>query len=178
VFLTRSVVGRALKPPPVAQAFDETAFEHGMTMREKVTKLTRSESCQGCHAVINPLGFSLEHFDAVGRFRTTEAGRPVDAASDYADDDHGEIRLAGARDVAEFAIASERANRAFIEQLFQYLVKQSPRAYGSETSARLRDSFVASGYNLRHLLADIATLAALHGTESPLVAANPTPRAP
>ena len=178
VFLTRSVVGRALKSPPVAQAFDETAFEHGMTMREKVTKLTRSENCQGCHSVINPLGFSLEHFDAVGRFRTTEAGRPVDAASDFADDDHGAVRFAGARDVAEFAIASERANRAFIEQLFQYLVKQSPRAYGSGTAARLRDSFVASGYNLRQLMAEIATLAALHGTESTVFAANPTPRAP
>lgn len=178
VFLTRSIVGRALKPPPVAQAFDETSFEHGLTMREKVTKLTRSENCQGCHAVINPLGFSLEHFDAVGRFRAMEGGRPVDAASDLADEDQGVIRLAGPRDVAEFAIASERANRAFIEQLFQHLVKQSPRAYGPDTSARLRDSFVASGYNLRQLMADIATLAALHGFEPPRVAAADQPRVP
>lgn len=178
VFLTRSIVGRALKPPPVAQAFDEASFEHGMTMREKVTKLTGSENCQGCHAVINPLGFSLEHFDAVGRFRTKEGDRPVDAASDYADGDDAVVRLAGARDVAEFAIASERANRAFIEQLFQYLVKQSPRAYGSGTAARLRDSFVASGYNLRQLMAEIATLAALHSAESTVAAAIPSPRAP
>ena len=171
VFLTRSIVGRALKPPPVAQAFDETSFEHGMTMREKVTKLTRSENCQGCHAVINPLGFSLEHFDAAGRFRTTDAGRPVDAASDYADDEFAPVRLGGARDVADFAIASERANRAFIAQLFEHLVKQSPRAYGADTTSRLRDSFVASGYNLRQLMADIATLAALQGAGSPGVAA-------
>ena len=178
VFLTRSIVGRGLRPPPVAQAFDETSFEHGLTMREKVTKLTRSENCQGCHAVINPLGFSLEHFDAVGRFRTTDAGRPVDAASDYADEEGEVVRLAGARDVAEFAIASARANRSFIEQLFQHLVKQSPRAYGPDTTARLRDSFVASGYNLRQLMADIATLAALQGDEPPRVAAVDNPRAP
>ncbi|MFM9031534.1 MAG: DUF1592 domain-containing protein, partial [Opitutaceae bacterium] len=178
VFLTRSIVGRALKPPPVAQAFDEASFEHGMTMREKVTKLTRSENCQGCHAVINPLGFSLEHFDAVGRFRTKDGERPVDAVSDYADGEEAVVRLAGARDVAEFAIASERANRGFIEQLFQHLVKQSPRAYGADATARLRDSFVASGYNLRLLMAEIATLAALHGTDSTIVAATPSTRAP
>jgi hypothetical protein len=146
-----------------------------MTMREKVTRLTRSENCQGCHAVINPLGFSLEHFDAVGRFRTTDAGRPVDAASDYADDEFAPVRLGGARDVADFAIASERANRAFIAQLFEHLVKQSPRAYGTDTTSRLRDSFVASGYNLRQLMADIATLAALPGAGSPGVAAAPLP---
>ncbi|MEY2882097.1 MAG: hypothetical protein RLZZ15_4477, partial [Verrucomicrobiota bacterium] len=178
VFLTRSIVGRALKPPPQAQTFDDATFEHGMTMREKVTKLTRSENCQGCHAVINPLGFSLEHFDAVGRYRTEDAGRPIDAASDYADDEHATVRLASARDVAEFAITSERANRTFIEQLFQHLLKQSPRAYGPDTVTRLRDSFVASGYNLRQLMADIATLAALHGTESASIAATISPRSP
>ena len=172
VFLTRSIVGRALKPPPQAQTFDETSFEHGMTMREKVTKLTRSENCQGCHAVINPLGFSLEHFDAVGRYRTEDAGRSIDAASDYADDEHAPVRLASAGDVAEFAITSERANRAFIEQLFQHLVKQSPRAYGPDIVARLRDSFIASGYNLRTLMTDIATLAALHGTAPKALAAT------
>lgn len=178
VFLTRSIVGRALKPPPEAQAFDETSFEHGMTMREKVTKLTRSENCQGCHAVINPLGFSLEHFDAVGRYRTEDAGRAIDAASDYADDDHASVRLAGARDVAEFAIASEHANRAFIEQLFHHLIKQSPRAYGPDTLARLRDSFIASGYNLRSLMADIATLAALPGTAPTTLAVTSPPHSP
>ena len=175
VFLTRSIVGRALKPPPQAQTFDETSFDHGMTMREKVTKLTRSENCQGCHAVINPLGFSLEIFDAVGRYRTEDAGRAIDAASDYGDDEHATVRLAGARDVAEFAIASERANRAFIEQLFHHLVKQSPRAYGPDTVTRLRDSFIASGYNLRTLMADIATLAALHGA-APTTVADTSPR--
>lgn len=166
VFLTRSIVGRALKPPPEAQIFDDATFDHGMTMREKVVKLTRSENCQGCHAVINPLGFSLEWYDAVGRFRTEENGRPIDAASDYADDENATVRLGSARDVAEFAIGNERANHAFIEQLFHHLVKQSPRAYGPDTVARLRGSFVASGYHLRRLMADIATLAALR-SEAP-----------
>ena len=149
-----------------------------MTMREKVTQLTRSENCQGCHAVINPLGFALEHFDAVGRYRTEDTGRAIDAASDYADDEHASVRLAGARDVAEFAIASEHANRAFIEQLFHHLIKQSPRAYGPATLARLRDSFIASGYNLRTLLADIATLAALHGAAPTTLAVTSPPHSP
>ena len=178
VFLTRSIVGRALKPPPQAQTFDETSFDHSMTMREKVVKLTRSENCQGCHAVINPLGFSLEWYDAVGRYRTTENGRPIDAASDYTDDSQASVRFAGPRDVAEFAITNAHANQAFIEQLFHHLVKQTPRAYGTATVTRLRDSFIASGYNLRKLMAEIATLAALPAVETATVAATPTPPHP
>ncbi len=175
VFLTRSIVGRALKPPPMAQAFDEASFDPGMTMREKVVRLTRSENCQGCHAVINPLGFSLEWYDAVGRYRTTENGRPVDAVSEYNVDEGEKVRLGGARDVAEFAIANERANHAFIEQLFHHLVKQPLMAFGAETIVRLRDSFIASGYNTRKLMVEIATLNALRNTEPAMIAAT-TPR--
>ncbi len=69
VFLTRNIVGRALKPPPMAVAFKEADFAPNLTMREKITELTRSQACQSCHSVINPLGFSLEHYDAVGKFR-------------------------------------------------------------------------------------------------------------
>lgn len=172
VFLTRSIVGRALKPPPMAQAFDEASFEPGMTMREKVVRLTRSENCQGCHAVINPLGFSLEWYDAVGRYRTTENGRPVDAVSEYVVDEGEKVRLGGARDVAEFAIANERANHAFIEQLFHHLVKQPLMAFGAETIVRLRDSFIASGYNTRKLVVEIATLNALRNAEPAMIAAT------
>lgn len=172
VFLTRSIVGRTLKAPPMAQAFDEASFEQGMTMREKVVKLTRSENCQGCHAIINPLGFSLEWYDAVGRYRATENGRPVDAVSTYTGDEDEKIRLTGARDVADFALANERACQTFIEQLFHHLVKQPAMAYGPDTLEHLRVSFIASHYNIQHLVAEIATLAALRGVEPVTVAAT------
>ena len=171
VFLTRGIVGRSLRSPPVAVAFNDAEFAPGMSMREKVEKLTRAENCQGCHAVINPLGFSLEWYDATGRFRREEAGRPVDAASDYLADDGQAVRFGGARDVAEFALAHPASLEAFIEQLFHHLVKQPAIAHGPGVLSGLRDSWIASGYDLRQLMARIATLAALHGLDSPLPAA-------
>jgi hypothetical protein len=163
VFLTRNIVGRALKDPPMAQTFNEADFAPNLTMREKVAELTRPQACQGCHSVINPLGFSLEHYDAVGRFRTRENGRPIDAVSEYTTDDGKTIRLAGARDVAQFAAGSEQAQNAFIEQLFHQIVKQPMLAYGKDVPNRLRQSFIKSGYNVQKLLLEIATLSALHG---------------
>ena len=172
VFLTRGIVGRSLRSPPVAVAFDDGEFAPGMSMREKVEKLTRAENCQGCHAVINPLGFSLEWYDATGRFRRQEAGRPVDAASDYVADDGQAVRFTGARDVAEFALAHPASLEAFIEQLFHHLVKQPAIAHGPGVLAGLRDSWVASGHDLRQLMVRIATLAALHDLEPPTPAAR------
>jgi mono/diheme cytochrome c family protein len=162
VFLTRNIVGRGLKPPPVAVAFEDAAFDPTLSMREKVETLTRPEACQACHATINPLGFSLEHFDAVGRFRTTDGDRPVQAASDYVTSDGATIHLANAKDLAQHAAASTPAHRAFIEQLFHQIVKQPVRAYGLEVMDRLHTSFTESDFNIRQLLVEIATLAALH----------------
>jgi hypothetical protein len=173
VFLTRSIVGRGLKSPPMAVAFNDAEFAPNLTMREKVAHLTGGETCQGCHAVINPLGFSLEWYDAVGRFRREENGRAIDAVTDYVVDDSQKVRLTGARDVAEFAIANEQANHAFIEQLFHHIVKQSVRAYGPDTLPRLRNSFIASGYNLQKLIVEIATTGALGGAEPAILAATP-----
>jgi len=171
VFLTRGIVGRSLRSPQVAVAFNDAEFAPGMSMREKVEKLTRTENCQGCHAVINPLGFSLEWYDATGRFRREDEGRPVDAASDYFADDGQAVRLGGARDVAEFALAHAPSLEAFIEQLFHHLVKQPAIAHGPGVLAGLRDSWIASGHDLRQLMVRIATLAALHGLEPPPPAA-------
>lgn len=167
VFLTRNIVGRALKAPPIAVAFNDAEFAPNLTMREKVAELTRAQACQGCHSVINPLGFSLENYDAVGRFRTKEGTRPIDAVSDYITDDGETIRLTGARDLAEFAVKSEHAQSAFIEQLFHQVVKQPARAYGPAVLDRLRESFVASGFNIQTLLMDIAVTSALDRIEKP-----------
>jgi len=167
VFLTRNIVGRALRPPPMAMTFKDADFAPNLTMREKVAELTRPQACQTCHSVINPLGFSLENYDAVGRFRTSDKDRPIDVLSDYTTDDGRTVRFAGARDVAEFAASSEPAQNAFIEQLFNQVVKQPMLAYGSDTMDRLRQSFAASDFNIQRLLVDMVAISARYNIEKP-----------
>jgi hypothetical protein len=57
------------------------AAEMFNTTRDRFTTATTVSACRGCHALINPLGFAFENFDAVGRFRLTENGFPVDATA-------------------------------------------------------------------------------------------------
>jgi Protein of unknown function (DUF1592)/Protein of unknown function (DUF1588)/PA14 domain/Protein of unknown function (DUF1595)/Cytochrome C oxidase, cbb3-type, subunit III len=163
VFVTRNLLGGILKPPPKAIEFNDGHFDPKLSMREKVVQITRNTSCMTCHETINPLGFSLENFDAVGRFRSSENEQPIISESDFETFDGGRIRLHGARDVAKHAVESVTARRGFIRQLFQAVIKQNPGVYGPETLARLETKFTGSGYHIRHLLVDIQTLAALHG---------------
>jgi len=167
VFLTRNIVGRALKPPPMAMTFKDSDFAPNLTMREKVSQLTQPRDCQSCHSVINPLGFSLEQYDTVGRFRTSEHDHPIDTVSEYTTDEGQVIRLTGARDVAEFAINSAQAQNAFIQQLFHHAVKQPLLAYGADTLQHLRQNFIAANFNMQKLLTEVVTVSALRGLENP-----------
>jgi hypothetical protein len=111
--------------------------------------------------MINPLGFSLEHYDAIGRFRDVERDRPIDAAGYYQTLDGRRVEFNGVRDMAEFLAGSEETHAAFVEQLFHYMVKQPIRAYGSDQPDSLRQSLVASDFNVKRLLMDIITTSAL-----------------
>jgi len=164
VFLTRNILGRMLKPPPMAIAFMDDKFDPSFTMREKVTELTSKPACQSCHVTINPLGFSFERFDAVGRVRATDNKKPVDAVSDYTTADGNVIKLTGARDVAKHAAENGASQAGFVRNLFQALVKQPPTAYSPELLGQLTEKFRAGGFHVRNLAVEVAVVAALRPT--------------
>lgn len=160
VFLARNVLGRSLRPPPEAVAPLAPELAPNMTTRERVAAQTSPGACQACHVLINDLGFTLEHFDAVGRYREREIGRPIDATGGYIATDGGAVRLAGARDLAEFLANSEDVHRSFVTQLFEHVTKQPILAYGVETRERLLNDFRANHFNIRDLLVEIAVVSA------------------
>jgi hypothetical protein len=163
VFLTRNIVGMSLKPPQKAVVFEDSHFNPKLTMREKISELTRSGACMSCHSMINPLGFSLENFDAVGRWRTKDNNKPVNAVSEFTTHEGMLVRLTGPRDIVNYVAANPGGHRAFIRHLFHHLIKQEPTAYGSKVLDDLQKSFAANGCNIQKLLVEIALVAAADG---------------
>ncbi|MDF1739564.1 MAG: DUF1592 domain-containing protein [Verrucomicrobiales bacterium] len=159
VFLTRNIAGMTLKPPPEAIEFKDNDFPPHLSMREKVTELTRAKACMACHSMINPLGFSLEHYDAIGRWRAKEEDKPINDDGILETDSGERIEIKGPREVAEFAANSESSHRAFVRQMFHHSVKQPALAYGPETMNQLQQHFQNTNFNIRYLLVKIATLA-------------------
>jgi hypothetical protein len=159
VFLTRNIVGMSLKPPQKAVIFEDSHFNPKLTMREKITELTRSGACMSCHSMINPLGFSLENFDAVGRWRTKDNNKPVNPVSEFTTHEGRLVRLSGPRDIVNYVAANPGGHRAFIRHLFHHLVKQEPAAYGPATLDNLQKSFAANHCHVQKLMLDIALLA-------------------
>lgn len=165
VFVARKLIGRALKQPPENFEPLKEDFDPSMTTRQRVAHQTKHKTCQTCHSFINPLGFSLEGYDAVGRIRTREKDQPINTRSTYFTEDQQTVELNGPRELAEYLIASEKAQRSFVENLFHHFVKHSSRSYGPDVLDRLHRSFVEHQFNIKQLIKDIVTLASLQGTD-------------
>jgi Protein of unknown function (DUF1592)/Protein of unknown function (DUF1588)/PA14 domain/Protein of unknown function (DUF1595)/Cytochrome C oxidase, cbb3-type, subunit III len=160
VFLSRSVLGRTLRPPPEAVAPLAPDLHAGLTTRERVMLQTKPEVCQTCHSLINPLGFTLENFDAVGRFRNEEHGKPIDATGTYITRAGERKQFNGVRGLATFLAATDETHGALVDQLFHNLIKQPIRAYGLETPDNLRRAFEENRFNIRRLMVEVVTTAA------------------
>jgi hypothetical protein len=161
VFVARNVLGRVLRPPPEAVAPLAPDLHPDLTTRQRVTQQTKPESCQSCHGMINPLGFTLEHFDAVGRYRKDEKGRPIDATGQYETRAGEMVQFQGVQELAAFLADSKETHSAFVQQLFHHLVKQPVRAYGPQTLPDLSRFFAAHEFNLRKLTVEIMATTAL-----------------
>lgn len=166
VFVTRRLLGRTLKPPPQATEFKDADFKPGMSTREKVALITKPAACMSCHSIINPLGFSLEHFDAIGRYREKEVQKPINAATVLISTTGKSVNFNGARDLAQYIAEDKHAHAAFVDQLFHQAVKQPINAYGKNIREKLTTQFEKSGYNIQQLLIEIMLVASLHQPHS------------
>jgi len=100
-WILRRILGTPTPPPPADAGTipaDDKTF-NGLTVRERLAQHKRNATCANCHSRIDPLGFPLEGYDAVGRTRATYAdGKPVDVIGEFADD----TKISGAAGLLEY----------------------------------------------------------------------------
>ena len=72
-------------PPPNVPSLDENSVAANLPVRERLAAHRANAACASCHDLMDPVGFALENFDAVGRWRTLEEGKPVDATGGFPD---------------------------------------------------------------------------------------------
>jgi hypothetical protein len=155
VFLARGMLGQTLKPPPEALAPLPAELHPDLTTRQRVALQTEPAACMTCHRIINPLGFTLERFDAIGRYRDRDGNKPVDDVGAFQTSAGAMVPLHGARELAQYVAASDEGQAAFVEQLFHHLVQQPVEAYGPDVLENLRRSFAENDCNIRHLAVEI-----------------------
>jgi hypothetical protein len=117
-WVLRRILGTPTPPPPADAGTipaDDKTF-NGLTLRERLAQHKRNATCANCHLRIDPLGFPLEGFDAVGRTRTTYSdGKPVDVTGEFAD----KTTIVGTQGLLEYL---QRQNKQVVTTLSKKMI--------------------------------------------------------
>lgn len=120
VFVLEQLLCERLPPPPADEDIAPPPPDPDLTTRERWAAHSDDPACAGCHQVIDPIGFSLEDFDGMGRHRSEENGMPVDARGGASLIGIEDGAIEGGAELARAIAQSERAAACFGEQWLRF----------------------------------------------------------
>lgn len=143
--------------PPNVPALDKQDPEAvaKLTLRQR-TELHRTNAvCANCHQILDPIGFGLEKFDAIGRWRERDSnGQPIDAAGELP----GGHRFAGPQDLKKILSArTASVSRNVLEKLLAYALGRKLDGYDEIVVDDLMETVAADGYRMRSLIYAVVT---------------------
>jgi hypothetical protein len=115
-------------PPPMVKALPaDDRVREGLTFRQRLEQHRKDANCASCHARLDPLGFGLENYDVLGRWRERIAGEPVDASGQLTTGEE----FVGPEALKEILAGSKRALfvHNLAERMLSYAVRRGVEYY-------------------------------------------------
>ncbi len=153
-FIRESLMCLTIPPPPpgVNTAVVDQPTNVPMTRRQKLEAHITSDGCAACHKYMDPLGFPLENFDAIGKYRTTDNGLPVDPTGSF-----DGVAVADANGLGVAASQSVTVAQCLVRKYYAYAVGHEERDVDGSVLNTLATAFKASGFKMRDLILAVAT---------------------
>ena len=158
VWVLEQVLGEKVPPPPpnvpALEKQDQKTVAQ-LTLRQR-TELHRTEAvCANCHKILDPIGFGLENFDAIGRWRNRDdTGGAIEAAGELP----GGKRFSAPKDLkAIIAARPKELARNFTEKFLAYSLCRQLEGYDEIVVDHLMETAAKDGYRLQTLITEIVT---------------------
>jgi mono/diheme cytochrome c family protein len=154
-WILENFVGTPPPPPPAdVPSLNETTVAAGLPIRARLAEHRSNASCASCHRFIDPVGFSLEQFDAVGRWRLLDEGKPVDAAGGLPDGSE----FAGVAGLEKALLQRpELLARTLTEKLFIFALGRAPDEADAPAIRQIVRDARASNYRFSALIVGLTT---------------------
>ena len=154
-WILENFIGTPPPPPPAdVPALRENTVRASLPIRERLAMHRANAACASCHRLIDPVGFSLEQFDAVGRWRDRDEGQPVDAAGGLPDGSQFD-GVAG----LEKALRQrpEWFARTLTEKLFTFALGRAPEDFDAPAIRQIVRAARADNYRFSALIVGLTT---------------------
>ncbi len=153
-WVLETMLGEELPPPPpdAGELAEPGESSAGMTMRQMYEMHRDEQRCAVCHDEIDPIGFGLENFDAIGRWRDSDNGQPIDATGTLPS---GES-FSGPVELKQILLGrSEEFAEMISEQMLGFALGRNLEYYDQPTVEEISRAVIRSEYSARALIAEI-----------------------
>jgi len=152
-YVLQNLLGAPPPPPPAdVPPLDEQAVGSAGSLRQQLEKHRANAICSSCHSKMDALGFGLENYDAIGKWRTTDGKFPVDSSgtlpSGKTFSQPSELREVLNEELPDFG-------RCLTEKLLTYSLGRGLERYDKRTVDEISKKLAASGYRFQTLIYDI-----------------------
>ena len=151
-FVREAILCDPVPPPPPSVTPVLPQGGGPMTVKQKLEQHMQDPTCKNCHGLMDPVGFALENFDAIGQYRTTDQGFPIDTSAQV--DDLGSF--ASAPELAALLTQDKRTAYCMVEKLYRQSMGHLETAGEQPAVDDLRKAFSSKGHSIRSLLVELS----------------------
>ena len=149
-FILDSILGSPVPPPPPdIPPLDEEAVGKSASLRQQMEKHRADPACAVCHNKMDPLGFSLENYNAIGKWRTMDGSFPVDSSGSIPSGKTFSTP-AGMRDALTSALPEFSA--CLTQKLLTYAIERGLEPYDARTVSSIEKEVAAKDYGFQTLI--------------------------
>ena len=154
-WILENILGMPPPPPPAnVPALKDNTVSSALSVRERLAEHRANVACAGCHKLTDPVGFSLENFDAVGRWRAFEEGRPIDSTGGLPDGS----RFDGVTGLERALLKRpELFVGTLTEKLLTFALGRGVESYDAPAIRKIVRNARAKNYRFSSLIVGIAT---------------------
>jgi mono/diheme cytochrome c family protein len=139
-------------PPPLVPSLDDAKNGKKMTVREQMELHRKNPVCASCHTKMDPLGFSLENYDAVGKWRTGYAGSVVDASAVLPDG----TKFEGPKGLQDILLSrKDQFVEALTERLMTYALARGVESYDMPAVRAVRAQAAKDDFRMQTIILGI-----------------------
>jgi hypothetical protein len=153
-FVREVLLCQSMPSPPadVSTTFEDPPAGLVLTKREKLTRHQEDAACAPCHALMDPLGLTLESYDAIGRFRTTDQGKPIDLTGNL-----DGTNFSGGVELGQLIASKPETAQCMVRNLYRYGTGHVESSNEAPLLTALNEAFSGTEFNLKDLMLEIVT---------------------
>jgi Protein of unknown function (DUF1592)/Protein of unknown function (DUF1588)/Protein of unknown function (DUF1587)/Protein of unknown function (DUF1585)/Protein of unknown function (DUF1595) len=172
-YVLNNILGTIVPPPPPdTPMFDESKIGPEFSIRKQMEEHRNNATCASCHSKMDVLGFGLENYDAIGKWRTVDGKFPIDVGGTMP---NGKTFQTPAEMRTILLASMPQVSRCLIEKIMTYALGRGMQAYDNRSMEQINKTLAADNYRFQTLIFEVVRSLPFQSRRGELAVSKKTP---